>query len=471
MNDTQNRTSGLDIRETIDGESISSTGRAEGGSAVAEVAAAAARAKKATKPSRPDPYIWGIYILFLLISVVELFSASSSEVSGSNVYSPLIRHGIFLLLGVGIVLGLQKIHYVVLRRLAWIVAIISLGLLILSSMIGVEINGAQRAINIAGMTIQPAEMIKLAAVLLLAAILSKNQAPGGVTNSGVIQCAIVVMVLGGMLWKNGLTNMILLMGVSISMFLIGGIPWKKLGVVALVYGVCAMALMMIKYTTPDTSQFDEVKKEQMMGQAATESGKGGVGRADTHKGRFTRWIEGTSPDDKIDDMNRQVVFSNFAQAHGGLLGQGPGNSRESARLPLAFSDYIYSIIIEDTGFVGGCCLLLLYLLLVARAGRVAYKCSRAFPAFLIMGCAVLIVLQALVHMGIVTGLFPVSGQPLPFISKGGTSVLVMSAAIGMMLSVSRYAVTSGNKQEIKAEMKALPEDLQAANISNYTNNG
>ncbi|MBD5328349.1 MAG: FtsW/RodA/SpoVE family cell cycle protein [Bacteroides sp.] len=460
---------GLDIHETLDGEALGIDSPTPAESAVAEVAAAAARAKKATKPSRPDPYIWGIYILFLLISVVELFSASSSEVSASNVYSPLIRHGIFLVIGVAIVLGLQKTHYVVMRRMAWIVAIVSLALLVLSSVAGVEINGAQRAIRVAGMTIQPAEMIKLAAVLLLAAILSKNQAPGGVTNSGVIQCAVVVVVFGALLWRNGLTNMILLMGVSISMFLIGGIQWKKFGVVMLVYVCCAGALMAVKYMRPDTSQFDEVSKELVVAAGGTSDQAKSGGRASTHKGRMARWLEGTSPDDPIDDMNRQVVFSNFAQAHGGLVGQGPGNSRESARLPLAFSDYIFSIIIEDTGFVGGCCLLFLYLLLVARAGRVAYKCSRAFPAFLIMGCAVLIVFQALVHMAIVTGLFPVSGQPLPFISKGGTSILVMSAAIGMMLSVSRYAVTSGNKQEIKAEMKALPEDLQAANISNYTN--
>lgn len=463
------RNDGLDIHETIDGEALGIDAPTPAESAVAEVAAAAARAKKATKPSRPDPYIWGIYILFLLISVVELFSASSSEVSASNVYSPLIRHGIFLVIGVAIVLGLQKTHYVVMRRLAWVVAIVSLALLVLSSVAGVEINGAQRAIRVAGMTIQPAEMIKLAAVLLLAAILSKNQAPGGVTNSGVIQCAVVVVVFGALLWRNGLTNMILLMGVSISMFLIGGIQWKKFGIVMLVYVCCAGALMAVKYMRPDTSQFDEVSKELVAAGGGTSEQSRGGGRASTHKGRMARWLEGTSSDDPIDDMNRQVVFSNFAQAHGGLVGQGPGNSRESARLPLAFSDYIFSIIIEDTGFVGGCCLLLLYLLLVARAGRVAYKCSRAFPAFLIMGCAVLIVCQALVHMAIVTGLFPVSGQPLPFISKGGTSILVMSAAIGMMLSVSRYAVTSGNKQEIKAEMKALPEDLQAANISNYTN--
>lgn len=455
---------GLDIRETVDGTPVqeNKTSRKKSGS-------------KNTKTSRPDPYIWGIYISFLFISIVELFSASSSEVSSTNVYSPLIRHGIFLVLGFGIVIGLQRTHYVVMRRLAWIVAIVSLGLLILSSVMGVEINGAQRAIKIAGMTIQPAEIIKLAAVLLLATILSKNQAPRGVTNRGVITCAIVVVLFGACLWANGLTNMILLMGVSMSMFLIGGIEWRKFGMVLLIYGVCAGALVAVKYSAPNTSEFDQINKEQAMLASASgapastsdQSGKGESGRAGTHKQRIARFFKGVSPDDKIDDYNRQVIFSNFAQAHGGIAGQGPGNSRESARLPLAFSDYIYSIIIEDTGLVGGVCLLVLYLLLVARAGRIAYKCSRAFPAFLIMGCAVLIVFQALVHMAIVTGLFPVSGQPLPFISKGGTSILVMSAAIGMMLSVSKFAVTSGDKNEIKAEIKTLPEDMQAANISNY----
>lgn len=193
-----------------------------------------------------------------------------------------------------------------------------------------------------------------------------------------------------------------------------------------------------------------------------------MNRTGTHKGRITRFIEGVNPDDPIDDYNRQVIFSKFAQANGGLFGQGPGNSRESARLPLAFSDYIYSIIVEDTGFVGGALILLLYMLLVARAGRIAYKCSRAFPAFLILGCAVMIVLQAFVHMAIVTGLFPVSGQPLPLISKGGTSVLVMSAALGIMLSVSRFAAHSKNKNDVKEEMKTLPDDMQAANYSGTT---
>lgn len=460
MQDMIGTPAGLEINETIDGEVV----------AKGTIKAKRQRNDKTiVKRSAPDPYIWGIYIMFLLISIVELFSASSTEVSASNVYSPLIRHGIFLALGFVIVLWLQNTHYIYMRRFAWLFAIISLILLVMSSVAGVDINGAQRAIRVAGMTIQPAEIVKLAVVLLLAAVLSKNQTPGGVTNRGVVTSAIIVVVFAALLWKNGLTNTILLMVVSICMFLIGGIQWKKFFSVMGIYAICATALIAAKYTTSShvESEFDAVQKTEIVESSGTQSVLAGKGRADTHKGRFRRFLKGVSPEDKIDDYNRQVILSKFAQANGGLVGQGPGNSRESARLPLAFSDYIYSIIVEDTGFIGGAFLLLLYLLLLARAGRLAYKCSRAFPAFLIMGCAVMIVFQALVHMAIVTGLFPVSGQPLPFISKGGTSVLVMSAAIGMMLSVSRYAVTSGNKKEIKAEIKELPEDMQASNFSSY----
>lgn len=476
----------LQIRETIDGRptGVSPTGHAGSDSPTGKSTGktvglnqikneSAKTAALAKKKGRPDPYIWGIYIMLLVISVIELFSASSTEISGSNVYGPLIRHGIFLLIGFGIVLWLQKTPYTLINKFAWAFAIFSLGLLLLSNFIGVEYNGAQRAISYSGMTIQPAEIVKLSVVCLLASILGKNQTPGGVTNTGVITAAIVVVIYSACLIQNGMTNTLLLMAVSACMMLIGGIQWKKLGIVILIYTVAGGALYGIKSITPESTAFDEVNKRQEMitknggGVVVTQESDGSRLRDATWKNRVKRFLAGVHPDDPIDDTNRQVVFAKFSQANGGMFGQGPGNSRESARLPLAFSDYIYSIIVEDTGFVGGAAVLLLYLLLLARAGRIAYKCSRAFPAFLIMGCAVMIVFQALVHMAIVTGVFPVSGQPLPLISKGGTSVIVMSTALGIMMSVARFAAHSGDTKKIRAEKEALPADMQAANFSSH----
>lgn len=448
----------IEIKRTVDGVATGTRSAAAVAGAAAPAAAGGEKAKLKIR-NKPDPFIWGIYIAILIISIVELFSASSTEIQGGNVYGPLIRHAIFLGTGLALVLWLQNVPYIYFSKFAWPIAIFSVVLLLLSMWVGIDINGAQRALRIAGFTIQPPEMIKLAAVILLAKILGMNQKPGGISNRGVFMAGAVVLVLSGLLWVNGLTNMLLMMGVSIALIIIGGIELKKLGMVFVVYAIAGGALFLVKYATPSSTEFDSAAAHTEMVQTKS------VGRQETHIERISRFIAGVHPTDSLTDKNRQVIFANLAQANGGLIGQGPGNSRESARLPLAFSDYIYSIVVEDTGFVGGSLLLLLYLFLVARAGVIGYRCSRAFPAFLIMGCAVLIVFQALVHMAIVTGLFPVSGQPLPFISKGGTSILVMSAAIGIMLSVSRFAVTSGDKKAISAESAELPEELRTINIS------
>lgn len=428
------------------------------------------RLGKALSNMKSDPFIWGIYGMLILIAIVELFSASTTEVSGDNVYAPLIRHGLFLAMGLGIILGLQKVHYGYISRFAFPFFIVSVILLFVANQWGANINGAQRAIMIKGMTIQPAEILKLSAVVVLAMIFGRNQKPLGVSTRGIVLSLIVVTLCALMTIRNGMTNMLIIMVVSASMLLIGGIPWKKIIILALCYFVVGGFGYWVKSMSDDASEFDEVATEQV--EPATtgniyETTKA-VDRSDMREGRLKQWWRGVHPTDHIDDYNRQTMLSYMAQARGGIKGHGPGNSRESARLPLAYSDYIYSIIIEDTGLVGGVTLMVIYLSLLARAGVLAYRCKRAFPAFLIMGCAVLIVFQALVHMAIVTGASPVSGQPLPFISKGGTSVLVMSTAIGIMLSVSRFAETNTkqSRKTQKEDLRDLPEDLQASNMTN-----
>ena len=431
------------IRETYDIETPEQTIETQAKEPVA----------RPTVKAKPDPYIWGIYLTLLIFSIIELFSASSSEVVASNVYSPLIRHAIFLLIGLGLVIFHQNLPYQYFKHYARAAGLISLGLLIATSFIGITINGAQRAISIFVFTIQPAEIVKLTVVVWLASVLATNQMRKGVTNKGVVIASTIILIFSAALYKNGFTNTVLLMGVSGCLFIVSGIQWKKLGIVVIVYIVAGGIFYMVKNSSDAADEFDTIAQVE----------NSGTDREETRANRWSRWKIFVDPNEEMNDINRQVILANIAQANGGLTGNGPGNSRESARLPLAFSDYIYSIIVEDTGFVGGVLLLLFYIFLLFRAGVIARKCSRAFPAFLIMGCAFLIVFQAIVHMMIVVGLTPVSGQPLPLISKGGTSIIVMSIAIGMMLSVSRYAVTSGNKKEIKAELSELPDDMQAEN--------
>lgn len=416
---------------------------------------------------KADKYIWAIYIAILVISVIELYSASSREVTATNVFAPLLRHGQMLVLGAIFTILISRMHYRWLYPLTpiFVTLTILLGVYVLFK--GDIINGARRSTTLLGIAIQPSELLKLAVVLVIARVMSRQQADRGVRTAGVAWSAAIVLLCGGLLFSQGLTNTLLLMGISFAMMLIAGVEWKKFFCVLLAYGVVGAGAMIMKHESkPDYSPEEWTY--------ITENGKDYSGktvtitRSGTQQNRIARWLGNDSVakyDEPITSENRQEQYSYMAQANGGLIGNLPGNSRETARLPLAFSDYIFAIVIEDWGFVGGLILLALYLWLLTRAGAIASRCSRVFPALLVMGMAVLIVLQALFHMAIVTGVFPVSGQPLPLISKGGSSILATSIAFGIMLSVSRFAVQSNKKREIDAEILTLPADMSAENPS------
>ena len=455
----QNNQSGLYIRESIGGVPVEPEKRTEKGKKGSRKTGEAV-----VTALKSDPYIWGIYLMLVLISIIELYSASAAEVVGTNVYAPLIRHGMFLGIGFVLLYLVQRTHYCYITRFAGLIGVLSWLALAYSTFMGVEINGAQRAFMLGPFTVQPPEIVKLTVIIWLAAILAKSQKRHDVKTSGIIYSAVIVAAFGGLLALNGLTNTLLVMVVSVSMFLICGIPLKKILVVIGIYAVLFGFFYLFTKVINRSSEFDKVGQTEEV--VSSGGGDHSLG-SQTQINRIIRHIRGVHPEDELTDENRQVVMAKLAQARGGVFGKGIGNSRESVRLPLAFSDYIYSIVIEESGLIGGIFLMILYLLLLARAGYVAYHLSRALPAFLILGCAILIVFQALVHMAIVTGLFPVSGQPLPLISKGGTSVLVMSVAIGIMLSVSRYATRQkeGKSARDNDEARHLGDDMNAINAS------
>jgi len=422
--------------------------------------------KVKTPLPKADKYIWAIYIAILVISVIELYSASSREVTASNVFAPLIRHCQMLGLGMVLTIGLSRMHY------RWLIPItpIFVGITLLLGFYvlfkGDIINGARRSTTIMGIAIQPAELLKLSVVLFIALIMSRNRLKMGVQTKGVVISAAFVLLCSGLLFSQGLTNTLLLMGISFAMMLIAGVEWKKFLIVLLAYGAMGGIAMWAKHESKPAYSEAEWQHIQETGKnfAGEETT---ISRSGTQQNRIAMWLGNDSVpkyDEPITSKNRQEQYSYMAQANGGIMGQLPGNSRETARLPLAFSDYIFAIVVEDWGLLGGLGLLALYLWLLARAGAIASRCSRAFPALLVLGMSVLIVLQALFHMAIVTGVFPVSGQPLPLISKGGSSILATSIAFGIMLSVSRYAVQSNRRSEINAEIMQLPDNMSAENL-------
>ena len=434
----------------------------------ATAATAAPTVDAINKVNPPDKHIWGIYIALCALSIIELYSASSREIAAFGIYYPLLRHVAQLAVGLLIILALQRVHYRWFIPLTPVFVLLSVGMMIYVLLFGEVINGARRAFSLPFISVQPSEFIKLSAVLTCALVLSRTQLKksSGIRNKGIITVAVAILCFGALLFNQGLTNTILLMAISVSMMLIGYIEWKKLGLVLLIYACVGGGALAVKLLHKSAKEAPVT--EQMAATPGSETASQKTDRSGVWTDRLGTFFDSIPPyQRKITSDNRQEMFSYMAQAHGGLVGVMPGNSRETSRLPLAFSDYIFAIIVEDWGFLGGVGVMILYLWLLARAGSITRRCSQAFPAFLVTGMAVMITFQALFHMAIVTGVFPVSGQPLPLFSKAGTSILITSIAFGIMLSVSRYAVRSGKRQEIKDEASALPENIRADNPAQF----
>ncbi len=425
-----------------------------------------------TKPkalARSDKHIWGIFIVLCIISVIELYSASSREVAASSigVIGPIVRHLFMLGMGVAITWILSRRHYSDFAIFTVVFSALSAVAMLYVMFYGNYVNGARRSFSLLGIGVYPAEMVKISAVLLVALVMTLNQDPHGVgiTKKGMIWSGVVIMFFSALLIEQGLTNTLLLIAITYSMMLIGGGRWLHLISLTAFYAMCGVFFVGYLYFTEvnndipaDASQAVELADDGSVGRKPS--------RIETWIARMSRHSSDSIPKWEIEPVgkNRQEILSYMAQANGGIHGVGPGNSRESARLPLAFSDYIYAIVVEELGLIGGVAVLILYLWLLARAAGIASRCSITYPALIVMGMAVMIAFQALFHMGIVTGVFPVSGQPLPLISKGGTSIIVTCIAFGIMLSVSRTASRHGNKKhEISEEKESLPEQLRDEN--------
>ena len=422
-----------------------------------------------------DPWIWGIFIMLIIISIVESYSASSREILDEGLYKPVIKQCAFLACGAGLVFWLRRVNYNNALFLYMMVPVLAIGTvlsLLYVMKFGEIINGARRSMPVIPgvFSVQPAEFAKLSIVTLLSYIFAKTQKNKDISTKGLIWAGFVVLVYGGLMVRSGLTNTLLLMSISISMLLIGGAKFKKIIIVGICFMLMAGGFFIIKSHNDSKEQsFKEMQATtpginvvEMQKDSSDKSG-GLVNRRGTWKNRLKDWWHSDSLVYKdITAENQQEMFSRMAQAHGGLVGVGIGRSRECSRLPLAFSDYIFSIIVEETGFLGGLFVLLLYLSLLGRAAMIVRRSKRVLPSLLVIGMASFITFQALFHIAINVGLFPVSGQPLPLISKGGSSMLAICIAFGVMLSVSRTIANQGNKKN-KAEDQPVIEGLDAAN--------
>lgn len=421
------------------------------------------------KPRRRiDYHIWGSYLVLVMVALIELFSASLQEVKDGDIFNPILRHCWFLGGGLVLMLLLQASHYRYIFRCIpiYVVGCLCVMLYVVFGGSSDAINGAMRAINIFGIQVLPAEFMKLGVALGVAWILARFQDKKrkDVTWGGFFACLALLGVCAALLFSQGLSNTIIVVAIGVTMMFVGGMGLKKFGVMLAILAVCGAAAVLYKTRSHEDPQVTERIARINELNHVEEDVTSGVGRGKVWNNRLLNHYRPNKWNEPFMLEHQQEQLSYIAQARGGISGAGVGRSIENARLPLAYSDYVYAIVIEELGLIGGVFVLLCYLWILGRSAKLTLLFKHTMPGVLVMGCAFVIVFQAIYHMAIVSGVIPVSGQPLPLISKGGISVLATSMAFGIMLSASRHAVRiTDSKAEQRLEHEILPENAQGLN--------
>lgn len=409
-----------------------------------------------------DRTIWIVFFTLCAISLVEVFSALSSLTYDTGSYiGPLLKHAAFLFVGFLVVVLVHNIPcrwFKILPPFGILLSVSTLFMLLMGW--GVKMNGASRWLDILGFSFQPSEIAKGTLVVTTALLLSAYQTEEGADRQAmryILGCSAVIC---GLIFPENFSTAVLLFGVIFLMMFIGRVPLqqlgKLLGVIAIVGAVGFGFLMSVSH---DNALW-------------IGSHIPGCGRVPTWKNRLENKLgdhnqKVLSPEDFDIDKYAQVGHANIAIASSNVRGKGPGNSVERDFLPQPYSDFIYAIIIEELGIAGAILVIFLYIVLLFRSGRIASRCEKCFPAFLVMGLALLLTCQAVLNMMVAVGLFPVTGQPLPLISRGGSSTLINCAYIGMILSVSRYA----KKKESQREGTRVGDEAPGVTNEYYSEKG
>lgn len=382
-----------------------------------------------TRTFKGDRAIWGLVALFSIYSLLAVYSSSVSvafkNYGGDTGYF-LRSQLIMLTLSLVIIIVVHYLPYKIYFSMAGVFLIVSAILLVLTFIFGARVNEATRWLVIpgTGFRLQTSDLAKVALVIYLARTLAKYQ--GELNNFMLVTryFMIPVALICALIMPENLSTAMMIFGISMLIMFIGRVPFKYLlayiGMAAA--GVVLFALVLTVVTKDN--------------------------RVQVWKNRIEHFISGEADADGDYQSNQAKI----AISTGGLFGKAPGRSTQRNMLPQSNSDFIFAIIIEEYGlFLGAIPLLLAYMILLFRGITIAKKCETAFPAFLVLGLSVMIVVQAMLNMLVAVGLFPVTGQTLPMVSWGRTSVLVMSFAIGAILSVSRVA-------NARIRNEDLPED-------------
>ena len=376
-----------------------------------------------------DKTFWVIFLTLIAVAILALFSASSTLVyMHHSALGPIGQQMLFLALGIAVAYSIQFVPTYWVRLGGYALLAVST-LLVYSTMIPgnplvVTINGAARWIRLAGITFQPSELAKLSLIIVIADQLARIRTEADKQKYFYRTLIIAAVVMLPVMASN-LSTAVLIGLIIFCLWILARIPWKYtmsvVGIVVLVLGL-GYAIVEFGFVRPNRPMHGPFKRATVW-----------VSRIDHHfdKDDGSKYV--------LTDDNIQEVYSAVAIARGGKspIGVLPGNSKERDYLPLAFADYIFAIIVEESGFVGAFLLIFLYMAVLFRACNISSRYNDMPAMLMTMGLALMITCQALISMLVAVGLGPVTGQPLPLISRGGTSVLITSVYFGIMMAVSR----------------------------------
>ena len=398
--------------------------------------------------TRGDKVIWAVVLLLALVSLLAVYSSTgllAYKMYKGNTEVYLFKQFAFIVVGVLIIYFAHQVNYILYSQVAKILFLLSIPLLIYTLFFGVRLNEGSRWIRlpIINLTFQTSDLAKLALFMYLSRLLSKKQDEIKDFKKGFVPVIIPVAIVCLLIAPANLSTALLIGATSLMLMFIGRVSGKHL-LLTIAAALIPVMILVI------AAVFRHGHGETVVTKPKTEKRSKLFARVDTWINRVETFMYGAK--DNNDDDNYQVNQAKIAIANGGWVGLGPGNSRQSNFLPHPYSDFIYAIIIEEYGLIGGAFIIFIYLLFLFRSIRIFKRCPFAFGAFLALGLSFTLVIQALANMAVNVNLFPVTGVTLPLVSMGGSSFLFTCLAIGIILSVAR------NVEKLEGQPEPVPAE-------------
>lgn len=396
--------------------------------------------------TKGDKVIWALVVVLALASLLAVYSSTgllAYKYNKGNTEVYLFKQIAFIALGMAVIYFSHRVNYTIYSRVARILFLLSIPLLIYTLFFGVKLNEGSRWIRlpIINLTFQTSDLAKLALFMYLGRLLSKKQDVIKDFRKGFLPVIIPVAIICVLIAPANLSTALLIGATSMLLMFIGRVKMKHL---LSTIGIAAIPVIIL--VTISLAYYDKEEGKCKDLPAILE-----VGRLPTWIKRVQNFAFASKQVDK--DENYQINQAKMAISQGGMLGLGPGNSVSRNFLPHPYSDFIFAIIIEEYGLLGGAFIIFIYLLFLFRSIRIFKKCPYAFGAFLALGLSFTLVIQALINMAVAVNLFPVTGVTLPLISMGGSSFLFTCLSIGIILSVARNVEQS--------EKPLAPEEIKA----------